>query len=258
MQTQIEQLYQEYYFWLEKQTFVPEDLDYSLLEKHVDLLNTISIVDTSAISIFDLYKKEHTYISSRFANLLGYDVEEAKKEGNHFFDSRIHPDDFIGLLKTGIQMVKFFLQLDATNTPIKSLKFINEYRIRNAKGVYTRVLEQFKTLETDKHGNVWLAICVLDISPNQDSQTPIKTLIINSDTGESFQVPPYEEPQILSEREKEILLLIQKGYASKTIADTLFISVHTVNTHRQKILSKLNVSNSHEAIQYALSQGMLS
>ena len=57
--------------------------------------------------------------------------------------------------------------------------------------------------------------------------------------------------KILSEREKEILRLIEQGHLSKEIARCLSISVHTVNRHRQNILEKLRVQNSFEACKTA-------
>jgi len=44
---------------------------------------------------------------------------------------------------------------------------------------------------------------------------------------------------------------------SKQIADKLFISVNTVNTHRQRIIEKLNVSNTAEAVQHAGRLGLI-
>ena len=52
-------------------------------------------------------------------------------------------------------------------------------------------------------------------------------------------------------REKEILRCIRKGLSSKEIAATLYISVNTVNRHRQNILEKLSVGNSIEACRAA-------
>jgi DNA-binding NarL/FixJ family response regulator len=56
---------------------------------------------------------------------------------------------------------------------------------------------------------------------------------------------------LLTSREKEILLLIAKGEISKEIAHQLNISINTVNRHRQNILEKLNVNNSIEAVRTA-------
>ena len=47
----------------------------------------------------------------------------------------------------------------------------------------------------------------------------------------------------ISEREVEIIKLIAEGYINKEIADMLFLSTHTVNTHRKNIMSKLGVNN---------------
>ena len=62
----------------------------------------------------------------------------------------------------------------------------------------------------------------------------------------------------LTNREIEILRLIQKGLLSKEIADKLCISIHTVNIHRQNLLRKLGVQNSIEAIRLGQETGLLS
>lgn len=50
-----------------------------------------------------------------------------------------------------------------------------------------------------------------------------------------------EKIQSLSEREKEIIVYVAKGLSNKEIAEALFISVHTVTTHRRNISSKLQI-----------------
>jgi DNA-binding NarL/FixJ family response regulator len=47
------------------------------------------------------------------------------------------------------------------------------------------------------------------------------------------------------------------GLMSKEISDKLFISIHTVNRHRQNILEKMNVENLSAAISYAKKLGLL-
>lgn len=97
---------------------------------------------------------------------------------------------------------------------------------------------------------------ILDISPEKDISIPFRCRLVNSKTGELFHFPPEEALPKLSSREIEILSLVSKGLISKQIADKLFISVNTVNTHRQRIIEKLNVSNTAEAIQYASKLGL--
>lgn len=55
----------------------------------------------------------------------------------------------------------------------------------------------------------------------------------------------------LSDREKEILTLIYKGYNNQNIANSLYLSKHTISTHRKNIFRKLGVSNVAGMIQKA-------
>lgn len=61
----------------------------------------------------------------------------------------------------------------------------------------------------------------------------------------------------LSNREKEILILIAKQYTAAEIAEKTFISLNTVNTHKRNLLSKLNVKNAAGLVKYAIELGLL-
>jgi two-component system, NarL family, response regulator LiaR len=61
----------------------------------------------------------------------------------------------------------------------------------------------------------------------------------------------------LSKREKEILELLVQGYSYKAIAETLFLSPHTVRFHIHNIYGKLHVSSKAEAVAKALTSRMV-
>jgi DNA-binding NarL/FixJ family response regulator len=63
--------------------------------------------------------------------------------------------------------------------------------------------------------------------------------------------------ETLSRREREIVSLIADGQTNKEIADRLCISVKTVETHRYKIMTKLNVHNAAALITVALERGLI-
>ncbi|MFD0590737.1 response regulator [Paenibacillus sp. GCM10027627] len=65
---------------------------------------------------------------------------------------------------------------------------------------------------------------------------------------------PYET---LSEREKEILEWLAKGYTNKEIGEQLFISVKTVETHRSHLMEKLGLKTRPELIKFAMQKGLL-
>jgi two-component system, NarL family, response regulator NreC len=63
---------------------------------------------------------------------------------------------------------------------------------------------------------------------------------------------------LLSTREKEVLQLLASGKNNRDIADLLFISVATVETHRNNIFQKLHLHNLAELILYAVRKGLIS
>jgi two-component system, NarL family, response regulator NreC len=64
--------------------------------------------------------------------------------------------------------------------------------------------------------------------------------------------------EILSAREREILQLVAEGNSSKEIADQLHLSVYTVETHRARLMQKLNLRGIPELILYAVRKGIVS
>ena len=66
-----------------------------------------------------------------------------------------------------------------------------------------------------------------------------------------------EKLETLSEREKEIIVCITKGMSNKEIADHLFLSVHTVITHRRNISSKLQIRSTAGLIIYAIANKLV-
>jgi len=66
-----------------------------------------------------------------------------------------------------------------------------------------------------------------------------------------------QPPELLSEREMEVLRLMATGAANKTIAAQLCISESTVKTHVQSIFQKLDVNDRTEAVTHALQRGII-
>lgn len=60
----------------------------------------------------------------------------------------------------------------------------------------------------------------------------------------------------LTKREKEVILLTAQGKSSAEIAEELFLSHHTVNTHRRNIYKKMGISNLKELIKFAYANGL--
>ena len=254
-------IYQTYLKLFEQQKFVKDDLDYSILERHKPNLQRLTDFGNSTISIFDAYKKEHAFYSSNLGINLGYGSQEVESSGAHFLDTKIHPEDFVLLMQNAFSVFKLFFSFsidEKLNQTIENnyinQELVSEYRILNAVGKYVRIIEQQQVLELDNSGNLWLALSILDVSPNQKNMNEgLKSELLNFRTG---SIIPFLEPKeaisiTLTKRETEVLKLVKDGLLSKEISDKLAISLHTVNTHRQRVLEKLSVNNSMEAVMLA-------
>lgn len=65
------------------------------------------------------------------------------------------------------------------------------------------------------------------------------------------------EPILLTERESEIIVWISEGYTNGQIAEKLFLSNHTINTHRKNIMAKLGVKNTAGIVMYAVKMDLV-
>ncbi|MGH2569276.1 MAG: response regulator transcription factor, partial [Bacteroidota bacterium] len=61
----------------------------------------------------------------------------------------------------------------------------------------------------------------------------------------------------LSKREIEVLLLVAQGMTSREVAQKLFLSVSTVNTHRASLMQKLNIHDAQGLVRYAMQHGLI-
>ncbi|MDZ4700018.1 MAG: response regulator transcription factor [Rhodothermales bacterium] len=79
---------------------------------------------------------------------------------------------------------------------------------------------------------------------------PVARLVMAHFTGETGP-----DAHILSDREREILRLMERGLRQKQIAETLFLSPHTIDSHLRHIYQKLHVNSAAEALARAIRKG---
>jgi DNA-binding NarL/FixJ family response regulator len=75
---------------------------------------------------------------------------------------------------------------------------------------------------------------------------------------DNYQFARKEKADELTSREKEILQQISEGRSTKQIADSLYVSIKTVESHRQKIMQKLNLFSVPDLTKYAIKAGLTS
>lgn len=239
------------------QSFYKELLDYTIIERHKQMLEQLSVTGNSASFIFDLYKREYIYASQNFNEILGIDLRKlVSDEGQQVTDTIIHPDDnaLFEQMQYDLYMFLFALPIDQR----MNYKHIYSFRALNAQNEYIRFVSQQQVLELDKSGNIWLVMGIIDLAPIQNPNQGFECSIVNYKTGKRLSVSDISEGIInLTRREKEVLELIKEGFLSKEISDKLSISINTVNIHRQNILQKTNTNNSIEAIKFTEKMGLV-
>ncbi|MFI5122506.1 MAG: response regulator [Vicinamibacteria bacterium] len=80
---------------------------------------------------------------------------------------------------------------------------------------------------------------------------------LQPELGARLAADPGEDADGLSEREVDVLRLIALGHTNSEIADQLFLSVRTVESHRAHIQQKLRMTKRSELVRYALGRGLL-
>jgi DNA-binding NarL/FixJ family response regulator len=63
--------------------------------------------------------------------------------------------------------------------------------------------------------------------------------------------------EVLSERERDVMFMLALGYTNQEVAEQLYISVRTVDTHRAHLMRKLNLNTRAELVLYALANGLV-
>ena len=224
------------------------------------LITASTVISQGCAILSDLATNSSYFAIGRLVDILGLHGEVPEEElidvDEDFIYRRIHPEDLVDKRMLELQYFEKAADLSAE----ERLKYHATCRIRmqKASGDYIYIYNVTRIQQNDADGLMRLVTCLYDLSADQNEIRGINPHIVNVETGAVEQLALYEERfTILSIREKEILLLIKRGLLSKEIADTLHISIHTVNTHRQNIFQKLSVSNSMEAVQTATAMMLL-
>jgi len=88
--------------------------------------------------------------------------------------------------------------------------------------------------------------------------SPVVSKFLADDYLRQLRQSGVEDPyDLLTARERELLQLVAEGKSAKAIGALLNLSVHTVDTHRANLMSKLNVHSVPELILYAVRKGII-
>ena len=226
------------------------------LSMHKKLLNYFQVGDYYYM-IFNVPILDLEFVSNHIKAVLGYHPSEFTMQT--LLDI-IHAEDQPYFLNFEHKIAGFLLSLPVDK--LMKYKMRYDFRVRKKNGDYIRILHQSTTIEHDQNGKIIRTFGVhTDISHLKTEGKPVLSFIglddepsyINVDVNKIFSI----SDEILSKREKQILLLVMEGKLSKEIGELLYISKQTVDTHRNNILLKTKAKNTSELITKAIKQGWI-
>ncbi len=103
-----------------------------------------------------------------------------------------------------------------------------------------------------------LAKAIRTVIDNKNYLSPAISGVVLEDYIHRLSRVGFASPDVLSDREREVLQLMAEGYSTKKIAQKLHISVKTVETHRRQMMSKLDIHTIAELTKYAIRKGLTS
>lgn len=219
-----------------------------------ELLDRVSVQNNAVIFLWDTCNSRYIYMSDKTKVLGDYDPGSfTSKNGTDLFFSNVHPDYLNGAILIHEACINYFI--DHPNSMKDKIVLNTSYLYKKKGGGYFQFHDQIVVVETDGAGNPLILLCYgYDITHIKKQQSC--DLVINSP--DEVQIWSYnvdkkklERVTSLSIQEKKILQLLSEGKPSKEIAQNLFLSSHTIDTHRRNLLKKTNCLNTTGLIMYA-------
>lgn len=219
----------------DRQLFLLEDLFY----KGSAGLNDIGNLIPGAIMIHDYSTVQVTYMNEWGCDKLGYDKDAINAMGKDYFTRFFKPEQTENFVPG---LLGLYGRKDKTET----YSFFHQVKINGGWDWYLGVGKFFRRPgENDPGEIILIAHPISGIGHMVDKVA--KTLEENE-----YIVKNYKKFATLTKREKEIISLLCLGKSNTDISDQLFVSQHTIKTHRKNINKKLNIGSYAQLIRFGL------
>lgn len=210
------------------------------IKKKIAEIDYISHEFPGVVIIHDIKDGSVLYMSERGRAILGVDLEELKAMGTDYYNRFFNPED-------AKDYVPKILGLLERNNNDEIMSFFQQVRPSRQED-YSWYMSTVKIFLRDDEGKPILTITTaFPIDPEHHFTAKVQRLLDEN----LFLRKNYDRFSLLGNREREVLKLMALGKTSPEIAEELFISQATVETHKKNIKQKLNTNSAFELSQYA-------
>jgi len=240
-------------------------IDLDTVGKHVaqQLLIDKILPDTASFFIItDIASATYPFVGSQLEVISGYSIDEFYSKGYELFIQCLHPEEKdVIMFKVLPELVNYVATV--ADDEKKSCQSQFNCRFKRKNGDYINILVQSYVLEVDKMGRVALALSSI-IQLETREILPLRwstRLIKNNGVSETAFIKTHNTSIDLIEkitpRELDVFRNLAAGKTSKLIGKELSISPHTVDTHRRRLLKKLNCKNVVDLARFAYRNGLI-
>jgi DNA-binding CsgD family transcriptional regulator len=225
-----------------------------------ELLGNIFCPGPHYYYVVDFYDRQLKYVSPSISEVLGLDYNAVS------FDDiirQVHPDDISYVAKAETAVLNYLYQ-KARRDFVTEYKNSYCFRLKTKDGSYKLFQHQSVILTTDAKGGFAKALNIHTNISHFSAVNNYKATISTVLDGQEFvhlDILKHSEHQLqqalFSRREIEIIQLIAKGMNSQNIADTLYISSHTVKKHRVNITHKSGDKSTGELVALCIKEGLI-
>ncbi|RAJ83165.1 regulatory LuxR family protein [Chitinophaga dinghuensis] len=228
-----------------------------IVDAHVKRLSEIDNIlppSSTFLMLTNTSTYSYEFISRNIQYATGLDKEELYAGGIKYFLSKVHQED-IQVWLIALADLMTFCMTQIRESERKKMSFQYNYRLQIRPDKVVNVVENQIPLVLDDSGKPIIGLGHFTVYEDGLFQ-PIKAYARILNDNEEYETIYYKNYGVqhllggLSNREQDILRLLALRKTSKEIGESLFISPHTVDTHRRKILHKLNLSSTSDIIVY--------
>ncbi len=216
------------------------------------------------VGVFNNVQMGYEFMSDNIETITGHSPELFK--GPHAMEyviSTFPPEHGAIYTQQVFPTLYEYFQTYAESGDIKKFRFTASFQLVKKDKSIIWCMQQLNVIETDDQGLPLLILLFMSDITHVKKDSDVDFVIARKDDDGVYQhvyaatFPTQDQTITFTKRELEILNLLCKGKSSSVIADQLFISENTVNTHRQNMLEKSAKKNTAELLSFAIHKGFV-
>lgn len=219
------------------------------LENNLLLHETLTM-QGHALAILEIKTMKYPLILGAVEKVCGWPTEYFYEVGVEGYVSKYLEKDFLGLGEISKQINTYILTLDRKQ--MKHFRVIYDYQMIGKNGLVRRICQESIVLKSNNQGHITYFLAYISDITHFKKTGKQHIYLTGGADNRFFEINNASnissELTLLTKREQEITKLLGEGFVSDQIAEKLFISVNTVNTHRQNMLKKIGVEDTVELI----------